>query len=193
MNGLCKCGCGKKTSTWRYGPKIGQPRDYITGHNVAGTRRHPIVDGKKACTECEEWKALEHFYEISGHPGHYRGRCRECSRRKRNEATKAYYYRHPERTRKRNLGRRYNRKGITQERWEDLFASQLCVCAICGTHEPGTTGWHTDHDHSCCPGTRMCGKCIRGILCSLCNVGLGAFRDSTDLLASAAAYLDASA
>ena len=45
-------------------------------------------------------------------------------------------------------------------------------CGICG----GTTGRPSiDHDHSCCPGNNSCGKCIRGVLCSACNILLGKY------------------
>ena len=46
-----------------------------------------------------------------------------------------------------------------------------------------------DHDHACCPGTRSCGKCVRGLLCPRCNRALGLFRDSPTLLERAAHYL----
>lgn len=32
---------------------------------------------------------------------------------------------------------------------------------------------HVDHDHACCPGTRSCGLCVRGILCPTCNTRSG--------------------
>lgn len=48
---------------------------------------------------------------------------------------------------------------------------------------------HIDHDHSCCPGKGSCGKCVRGILCRNCNVGLGFLKDSIPRLEDAISYL----
>ena len=67
-------------------------------------------------------------------------------------------------------------------------------CAICHTWEPGKGNWQVDHDHACCPvgrsGGETCGKCVRGILCPPCNRLLGAARDNTNTLRSAAGYLE---
>ena len=64
----------------------------------------------------------------------------------------------------------WSRYRMTVERFEQILADQGGVCAICGTDEPGGTGtWHIDHDHTCCPGRKSCGKCIRGLLCARCN------------------------
>lgn len=60
-------------------------------------------------------------------------------------------------------------------------------CNLCGSPPPGN---HVDHDHSCCDGSRdTCGRCIRGVLCSLCNTGLGCFKEQGDLLLRAREYL----
>lgn len=48
---------------------------------------------------------------------------------------------------------------------------------------------HVDHDHACCAGSTSCGECVRGGLCPTCNVGLGMFQDSPELLNSAIRYL----
>lgn len=86
----------------------------------------------------------------------------------------------------------YTRKwrfGITQEQFDAKFESQNSSCAICKTRE--TRRWNIDHDHSCCPGERVCGKCIRGILCEPCNQMLGKVKDSAETLQRAIEYLAA--
>jgi hypothetical protein len=61
-------------------------------------------------------------------------------------------------------------------------------CGICKTVEPGGHGyWNRDHDHKCCK--RGCSKCIRGILCYYCNMGLGHFKDDPKRLLAAIAWV----
>lgn len=80
--------------------------------------------------------------------------------------------------------------GLNRREWDAIFDAQGRCCAICRRTDPGGNGWHTDHDHSCCAASRStCGKCLRGILCSGCNTGIGLLRDDPDILNSAATYL----
>ena len=60
-------------------------------------------------------------------------------------------------------------------------------CAIC--RRP-TTKLQVDHDHDCCPPKRACVRCLRGMLCGLCNAGLGMFGDDPARLRAAARYLE---
>ena len=62
-------------------------------------------------------------------------------------------------------------------------------CSICKNKSPGTMGWNVDHDHECCSGSKSCGRCIRGILCHLCNKGIGLLGDDPILLSSGINYL----
>lgn len=106
---------------------------------------------------------------------------------RKNEAVKASYARDPQKTRLRRLETRLERIGLSLT-W---FVSNQ-VCGICGTTEPkGKGGWHIDHDHTCCSGEwwQSCGKCIRGMLCHHCNVGLGNFHDDARLLRRAIEWL----
>ena len=69
--------------------------------------------------------------------------------------------------------------GITYDDYESILAKQGNGCAICGTPEPGGRGkFHVDHDHFCCPTDKTCGECIRGLLCSPCNVRLGVLENT---------------
>lgn len=68
--------------------------------------------------------------------------------------------------------------GLTPQQIDTIRLGQNNRCAICGDPDP------TDLDH--CHRT---GK-IRWLLCRHCNRGLGAFRDSPDLLRKAASMLD---
>ena len=59
-----------------------------------------------------------------------------------------------------------------------MIVSQGGKCAICGyaLYRP-----HIDHDHAT-------GR-VRAILCHLCNVGLGSFKDNPEALERAAEYV----
>lgn len=90
-------------------------------------------------------------------------------------------------TPERNRAAKIRQFGITAEQYEALREKQENACAICGkVAEP----LRPDHDHACCPRKdKACGRCIRGLLCSKCNVGLGHFDDDVERLMKAAAYL----
>lgn len=71
--------------------------------------------------------------------------------------------------------------GISREQQIEMLAKQRMCCAICGVSlESGK--YHVDHCHET-------GK-VRGALCSMCNRGLGMFRENTSSLASAISYLN---
>ncbi|MGH8959677.1 MAG: endonuclease VII domain-containing protein [Jatrophihabitantaceae bacterium] len=72
------------------------------------------------------------------------------------------------------LPRRY---GITAEHVDRMLAQQNGLCAIC--HEAPAE--HVDHDHDTLR--------VRGLLCFNCNGASGQFRDRTDLMLRAVAYL----
>lgn len=62
------------------------------------------------------------------------------------------------------------------------------ACYICKKIRP----LFPDHDHKCHERSeQMCDKCYRGRLCTSCNNGLGLFKDSPELLITAALYLEA--
>lgn len=89
-------------------------------------------------------------------------------------------------------GNLYAHYRISLERYKEMLAEQGGRCAICGAESPDDIRlgrFHVDHDHSCCPRSGSCGKCVRGLLCRGCNTALGNFRDNPDVLASALAYL----
>jgi predicted nucleic acid-binding Zn ribbon protein len=75
---------------------------------------------------------------------------------------------------------------LTQTEWEDILQLQGGVCAIC---QKESRTWHTDHNHSCCPGKVSCGKCVRGILCNKCNQAIGLLHENIESLERAARYL----
>jgi hypothetical protein len=94
----------------------------------------------------------------------------------------------PTRGRARLLRKRY---AMSLDDYDSMSERQSGRCAVCGTNCPGGPGsvLHVDHDHSCCPGQKTCGKCVRGLLCDKCNKALGYADDSIDTLLSMVAYL----
>lgn len=81
----------------------------------------------------------------------------------------------PHRKRERDLQTKY---GITLEQYTEMYNSQKGLCKICdGFMEV----LRVDHCHSTSK--------VRGLLCHKCNVGLGHFNDSIELLSKATLYL----
>lgn len=91
------------------------------------------------------------------------------------------YHKNRERNRESAWKRRY---GITRADYNCLLRTQDSKCAICRSATVGRNHeyFHVDHDHTT-------GK-VRGLLCDLCNRGLGYFKDSRRLLNQAADYLE---
>ncbi len=134
------------------------------------------------CTGCSTQKTIEDFYLACR--GHTWSQCKTCvaaSRRKQKEADPLGV---AQRNREARLRLCY---GMTTAGYAELLSRQGGGCAICGAREnarkPGLP-LPVDHCHKS-------GQ-VRGILCDLCNQGLGSFADSVDKLLNAAAYLRAS-
>lgn len=75
--------------------------------------------------------------------------------------------------------------GLTLEEYETLLTQQQGLCAICRRPSPATDRGGrlaVDHDHKT-------GE-VRGLLCTSCNTGLGAFREDPDLFMAAVQYLE---
>lgn len=150
------------------------------------------------CKRCErelpdcQW----YFYKSGRDKGLRVYPCRDCNNAARvasrsteanREASRRWREENPRATRAIRLKAMY---GITMASYEAMLAAQGGGCAICNSEHAGPGGsFRVDHDHSCCPGKKSCGQCVRGLLCNTCNVGVGMLRDSEDLLRRAAEYV----
>jgi hypothetical protein len=68
---------------------------------------------------------------------------------------------------------------MTLEDYENLFKAQNGLCAVC--QQPSKKKLNVDHCHTT-------GK-VRGLLCWNCNIGIGKFKDNTNVLQNAITYL----
>ena len=135
------------------------------------------------CSSCKEMKPVDDFHPEKNTRGR-RYRCRACLAAE--NAARAPE--DPVLMRRRKLRESY---GITMEEYDALFAQQGGRCAICGDEKEawqpgaGTSGrvrfLVVDHSHAD-------GR-VRGLLCGHCNRGLGHFRDDSEIMVAAAAYI----
>lgn len=144
----------------------------------------------RKCRWCNEFLPLEKFYK-SPSKGWYDSYCLEC----KPKANKAYRERDPERYKAR-LRQKYNENkehyrdlarrsmyGMPLGAYELLDDLQVGRCAICGAKKSTRTGrkLSVDHDEE--------KQVIRGLLCTSCNQGIGAFRHNVHLMDLAIEYL----
>jgi hypothetical protein len=78
---------------------------------------------------------------------------------------------------------------LERGQFDVMMKAQKGCCAICGDPPPEGKRLRVDHDHSCCPGQKSCGECLRGLICLRCNMLLGHARDESSILIAAAGYL----
>jgi hypothetical protein len=86
---------------------------------------------------------------------------------------------------------------LSPDWYNQKLTEQGGVCEISGLPETSVskrTGkvypLAVDHDRTCCPGDRSCGKCLRGLIRRNLNVALGMFNDDPELLRAAADYIE---
>lgn len=127
-----------------------------------------------SCNVCLKEKPNEEFYKRPSRPRGYQYSCIECQHkvRNRNKDKRRTYYR--------EYYRGWNASS-RKKLLKSIGGDEIQNCMICGKEFENAKEKHVDHSHAT-------GK-IRGILCRSCNCGLGNFRDSIDLLKSAAKYL----
>ena len=139
-------------------------------------------EGVKVCSECEETKPLESFYNCKRYGK--QSKCKKCGNRYTQERRKKNPEEYRKYKRNRDLIRTY---GITLDEADQLFAEQGHCCAICKTTDntsnkgKGTTSFSVDHCHDT-------GE-VRGLLCDPCNLGLGQLGDTEEALERALDYI----
>lgn len=129
---------------------------------------------KKFCGRCKKTKPAAEFYRNARHRDRLSTYCKECTNSLRPNYTK-------EENRDFQLKSTF---GITRDDYNVMLAAQDGKCAICGTTTPGNSrvfNFSVDHNHETDE--------IRGLLCELCNRGLGHFGDDPERLEAAARYL----
>ena len=140
----------------------------------------------KVCSTCGEEKDLSSFWRktLTKKDGtkSCRPSCKECAIKKKldiyhNEGGK-------ELQKKRSFRALMRSYGITEEIYEQERIKQQYKCFLCGTHEQTQHHGRLFVDH--CHET---GK-YRGLLCILCNTGLGSFKDDIEVLQKAIEYIN---
>jgi hypothetical protein len=74
---------------------------------------------------------------------------------------------------------------LTPDSFQTLWDEQSGECAICSAslnRSLGPAGYAIDHNHDT--------GAVRGILCQLCNQGIGCLKDSPHILSRAMTYLN---
>lgn len=130
-----------------------------------------MTDGTKRCTKCGETKSLDQFPIRIDRGSKPRSHCKPCH----NAAQKT------PRSKALQKAWRYQAKyGMTVGQVHALLVEQGHKCPLCLAPLTEAT-LHVDHDHT--------SGHVRGLLCHMCNVGIGLLKDDPAVLARAASYL----
>ena len=136
-------------------------------------RKQPNEKGEWKCSKCEQWLPSSSYSKNKQQKSGLHYACRACSKI---------------RVRQYNIKGKY---GIDASAITLLIEEQNHKCAICfnpielsldNKKSNYATRANVDHDHS--------SNKVRGLLCTLCNMGLGKFKDNKTYLKNAIEYLN---
>ena len=77
--------------------------------------------------------------------------------------------------------------GLDRVRYGKLWLLKI-INALCAKRKASKL--NVDHDHSCCSGSKSCGKCVRGLLCTNCNMFIGRIETVSNIVKEAEHYLE---
>lgn len=127
------------------------------------------MSAKKSCKGCGSTT------RPTPHPG---PRCATCNRAVRKGRRDAAW--------EKRLWETYH---LTPDQYWAIYEAQGGKCVVCRRATGATKRLAVDHDHLCCKGPTSCGKCVRGLLCSIDNKWIGHIRDDPEAADRAAGYL----
>ena len=138
----------------------------------------------KTCRSCRKSQPKTDFSKGTNRDG-LQSWCKTCQ--------KVYNRQHHKKPERKEYMRWYffrSKYGLSKEQYETLYQKQKGCCGICGCpaeedrrplKQGQTHGLCVDHNHKT--------GVIRGLLCDVCNRGLGFFKEDTKLLEKAVLYL----
>jgi hypothetical protein len=140
---------------------------------------------EKTCTVCKQSKPLGDYYNFKKSKDGKSWRCKECdknttidSRRRRYEKSRV----------QQRVAQRKSKYGLTDEMFKELFSSQKGLCACCSVPLDESFSVHharnklvVDHCHET--------GIVRGLVCTMCNKGIGLLGDNAEGLYKAYTYL----
>lgn len=140
----------------------------LRGHILNSENLYVSPTGKRKCKACHILWRRKHPTLSTNYSRKWRAEHPEADRASRSK----WKDKHPTYATDQSRMWRY---GLTAQDYATLLEKQNNNCAIC-EHTFDQTPAHApciDHNHTCCPYQKTCGKCIRGILCATCNRRLG--------------------
>lgn len=141
----------------------------------------------KICRLCNIELPVSRFSIRDKNKGTLRTECKTClaNERKKSPRHGMWHKENKEKVTNYNMKLGLKRNyGMSYQEYVDLLDAQGGMCAICGTDKFMGVGKraHVDHCHAT-------GK-VRGLLCNLCNVGIGALKENTETLRNALDYIE---
>lgn len=178
------CTCGKHT---RSGGRGGERAKCETGCTCGRHTRKAAIDwaDPEARKAYNREKAKESY---ASDPEKFKERSRKHVEKKRTEDPEYWRKHHKDAF----TWLKYAHS-ITGDQFREMLDAQDSRCYLCTEplNPDVARGIHVDHDHTCCRGSRSCGKCIRGLACHGCNTGIGAFGDDPERMRRVADNLEA--